>query len=311
MLTFHFNPDIQGFSLAFTPRFFNTLQFQENQLHTPLFSFYILDVTEKKILGSIFFTRVGDSAFSQPNGPFGGFELDATIDEETFVSFHAFFESELKKIGISKIKIVEPPDIMMNDISYEPLEKLLELNYSIVVSEINHFINLDDVTDAGQIHQMERRNFRKALAKGYKWKLESADALPEVYSFIERCRHQNKLLINITYEDIDKSFRRFPGRYRIFSIRHNGYLAAVTITVEVNENILYNYLPASDKKYSTDSPMVFLLVNLYKYAKSLGYQVLDLGVSSVNGKVQTGLAEFKERMGALFCEKRTLEKKLG
>lgn len=310
MLNFHLNPDLTDYKLSFNPNFFNTIEFQNNQQYSPLYSFYILDTEGKNIFGMIHFTIIGEAAVSQPKGPFGGFEFDPSIDEELFVEFNAFIEIELTNLGVKKIKLVERPEVLVNEVSFEPIETLKQLNYDIVVTDISHYINLEEVNGLAQIHSMERRNFRKALAKNYRWKLESEEALPEVYSFIERCRSQNNLNVNVTFEDLNRSFNEFPGRYRIFSIRHKGYLTAASITVEVSNNVLYNYLPASDKRFKRDSPMVFLMVSLYKYARSFGYQVLDLGVSSINGKIQTGLAEFKERMGAVICEKKTLEKKL-
>ena len=310
MLDFHLNPDLKGFKTSFDTNFFNTLEFQNNQRYSPLYSFYVLNSKEEKIHGMVHFTIVGDSAVSQPKGPFGGFELDPSIVEEVFVNFNSFIEERLIKRGIKKIKLIERPEVLVNEMSFESMEVLMQLDYKVVVTDIAHYINLEEVIGLKQIHPMERRNFRKALAKNYRWKLESIEALPEVYSFIERCRAQNDLMVNISFEDLKSSFNEFPRKYRIFSIRHRDYLTAASITVEVSNNVLYNFLPASDRRFKKDSPMVFLMISLYKYAKSLGYQILDLGVSSINGKIQTGLAEFKERMGAMICEKKILEKKL-
>ena len=309
MLSFSQNPDLKGYAFTFTPHFFNTLKFQQNQQYDPLLSFYILDEAEKEVKGLIHFTQLGDTAESQPRGPFGGFEVDPHIDDEVFVRFNEFIDSSLSDLGISKIRIIQRPDILFNEIAFDPVEMLYDLNYRIVNTDISHYVSLEDVS-LKDIHPMERRNFRKARAKDYRWKLESISSLPEVYSFIERCREQNQLKVNITFEDLRRSFNRFPQKYRIFSIRYQDYLAAASITVEVSKEVMYNYLPASDKRFNKDSPNVFLLVSLYKYAKSLGYEVLDLGVSSIDGKIQTGLAEFKERMGALICEKKSFEKKL-
>lgn len=310
MLSYHLHPNLEGYDFGFSPTFFNKLEFQLHQSYDPLYSFYILNQSTKNVVGFVHFTQVGEFAFSQPRAPFGGFELDISVREVEFREFLAFIHDTLKGKGIKRIKIVEPPDIFGSDISFDSTEVLYEHNYQVVAADVNHYVNLDDTVGMEHIHQMERRNFRKALAKGYKWKLESLEVLPEVYSFIERCRAQNDLHVNIKFEDLNRSFKRFPGVYRIFSIRHHDYLAAASITVEANQSILYNFLPASDKRFKADSPMVFLLVSLYKYAKSLGYEVLDLGVSSIEGEIQSGLAEFKERMGALICERRILEKKL-
>ncbi|MEQ9425614.1 MAG: GNAT family N-acetyltransferase [Cyclobacteriaceae bacterium] len=310
MLEFKRNHDLKGYSVKFPLNFYNTLKFVKHQEIEPIDTFSILNKKKKTVHGIIHFTAVGQNAFSLPKSPFGGYEFDSLVDDQIFHDFCLYVQNELKSSKFKKIKIIEAPDVYVDELNFDTLEVLKELGYETSISDINHFVNLDDVDGISLLSTMERRHFRKALAKNYRWKLESADALPEVYSFIERCREQQKLKVNISFEDLQRSFKAFPGKYRILSIRHNGYLTATSITVEVNKNIIYNYLPASDKKFKQDSPMVFLLVNLYKYAKSMNYQILDLGLSSVKGKIQTGLAEFKERMGASICEKRILEKVL-
>jgi len=310
MLTFHVNPDLSGYNLLFEAKFYNTFKFIQHQQYDPILSFFILDEKAKDAVCMIHFTVVGEAAFSLPKSPFGGFEYHSSVDTDVLLDFIRYIEIELIKIGICKVKITVPPEIYSDSGTTNIIGVLTDSNYKVVVSDVNHFVGLDEIEGIKQLHPMERRNFRKTLAKNYKWKLESNDNLPEVYSFIERYREQQSLKVNILYSDLVRSFKAFPGKYRIMSIRHLGYLAAVTITVEVSKDILYNYLPASDKKFKQDSPMVFLLVNLYKYAKSLNYQILDLGLSSVNGKIQTGLAEFKERMGAHICDKKIMEKAL-
>ncbi len=257
----------------------------------------------------IHFTLVGEFAFSLPKSPFGGFEFHTSVDNRTLIKFTHFVEYELKKFNVRKVKIIEAPGIYRDEGASDLMNVLSSHGFKLTFSDVNHFVSLDEINAIKQLHSMERRHFRKTLSKNYKWKLESIDALPEVSSFIERCREQQHLKVNISYGDINSAFKEFPGKYRIMSVRHHGYLTAVTITVEVNRNILYNYLPASDKRFNHDSPMVFLMVNLYKYAKSLNYQILDLGVSSIDGKIQYSLAEFKERMGAHYCDKNVFEKK--
>ena len=75
-----------------------------------------------------------------------------------------------------------------------------------------------------------------------------------------------------------------------------------------NHKILYNYLPASIDEYKAFSPMVMIMENVYNYAKKEQYSFIDLGISSINGVLQKGLIQFKERIGGVFSEKTTFSK---
>ncbi|MDA1121810.1 MAG: hypothetical protein O2887_15195 [Bacteroidetes bacterium] len=222
MLTFHANPDLAGYKILFDPNFYNTNRFIQHQRYDPLLSFYILDEVAKEVFAMIHFTQVGEFAFSLPKSPFGGFEYDASIDRDTWINFVQFFELKLKKLNVRKIIITEAPGIYRDESTSELLDILTSQRYKVTVTDLNHFVSLEEIEGIKQLHSMERRHFRKSLAKNYKWKLESNDALPEVYSFIERCREQQDLKVNISYVDITSAFKVFPGKYRIMSVRHLG-----------------------------------------------------------------------------------------
>ena len=56
------------------------------------------------------------------------------------------------------------------------------------------------------------------------------------------------------------------------------------------------------------SPVVLLVKGIYNYAGSRGFQILDLGISSVESRLNNGLYTFKKNLGALESERVTWEK---
>ncbi|MFY0655005.1 MAG: GNAT family N-acetyltransferase, partial [Cyclobacteriaceae bacterium] len=153
-----------------------------------------------------------------------------------------------------------------------------------------------------------KRKIKKCEQEGIKFLYEGSEKLSEVYAFIEQCRNAQGLLMNITYDQLKKAFDTLSDAYEIYSVRDKlGELLAATITVRVNKAVVYNYLPAFDRAYKSLSPLAFLTRELVLACQRKGYHYIDLGISSIDGKIQEGLATFKERMGGIRSKRYTYE----
>ena len=154
---------------------------------------------------------------------------------------------------------------------------------------------------------MQQRRIRKCLKAGFVFEqISDVNKLESVYEFLAECRDQQGLKINISKDLFMESFLRLPEQYKAFAIfTSDRQMIAATVTLKVTEEIIYNYLPGSLKEFNDYSPMAFLLIELIKIFNENGFNYLDLGISSINGKPQEGLAVFKDRMGAIRSEKLT------
>ena len=147
---------------------------------------------------------------------------------------------------------------------------------------------------------MERRRYDKAKKLGCQFSQIplTTENVIKVHKFINQCRRQQGLSINISLDDLTGSVNAMPKVYQAFAIQLDGEMIAATIIVNVTNKVAYNYLPASDKNYHHLSPMVMLMIELYDYLRLSGFTTMDWGVTSVNGHTQQSLASFKEAMGA-------------
>jgi hypothetical protein len=153
---------------------------------------------------------------------------------------------------------------------------------------------------------MELRKWRKSQDANYQFSQYGIGKLEDVYHFIADCRKEKGLVINIDFKKLVRSFAVFPEHYYAFVLQRGNEIFAATIAVKINQSTLYNYLPASSIKTNKESPMVYLLDNLYQYCQKIGFSILDLGVSSIQGHRQEGLIHFKEHVGGLPTKKLTL-----
>jgi hypothetical protein len=158
---------------------------------------------------------------------------------------------------------------------------------------------------------MENRKLQKLVKAGAKVVEESPENLKEVYYFIAQARTNRQIPLSVSFQQIRQFFEAYPHRYSIYSVfdKKNVRMAAC-IMVQPDEQSWYYFLPATAVEHLHKSPMVLLIMELVSLCREKGLEYLDLGIASVEGHQQKGLFEFKKRMGAMECPKRTLEKSL-
>lgn len=237
---------------------------------------------------------------SIPGSPFGGVLSDNTASEGN--KFIKSMEDSLKNIGVHSLEITLPPFFYSN---YLNTELFLQNGYTERFKNFNQHIEL---YSESKFHYMEIRRLKKAEKKHLIF--TESDEIEKIHAFLNKCRKQQGLKINIELHRFILLFEAFPDRYRAWNV-HDGYKwVAALVTVNVTDEIVYYFLPGSDKNYNKWSPMVFLVDSLLDVLRNEGKKILDMGVSSVEGKKQEGLFKFKERLGAKSSPKLTLIKKI-
>ena len=264
---------------------------QYDQLNT----FLLLDTATSKIVAkALFSTESSGTKISLPRAPFGGICHTVDLDSQALKWW-------LSNLLQSKMVIKQPVYF------YEGYSHILEeMNALGQTNDINHHIDLDGY-HLGQLHNMQIRRIRKCKHARFEFKeVKGEEELAKVYVFIAECRMQQGLVINIPRDKFMQSFTLLADHYRAFIIATpEGETIAATVVIRVSNGIAYNYLPASSKQYHRYSPMAFLLFRTALLYKSEGYDILDLGITSIDGEEQVSLARFKERMGAIRSPKTT------
>ncbi|MGB3469009.1 MAG: GNAT family N-acetyltransferase [Cyclobacteriaceae bacterium] len=263
--------------------------------------YYLLDTETRSIAGKVILHNCSDgSLLSMPSAPFGSFFYDRHVPGKTLKDW-------INHLAPQKhMTIRHPSEIYYAGEDYVIgfLESLAPHN---VTSDINQHINLMNFGEGG-MHKMQLRRIRKCQQAGFRCEqINDIHSLERVYDFLKDCRSEQGLKINIEKELFLNSFQRLPDDYFAFGVYDaQKTLIAATVTLRVTAQIMYNYLPGSLKSYSAYSPMTYLLNSLVIFMKRYNFNTLDLGVSSIDGEEQSGLARFKERMGAVRTDKLTL-----
>ncbi len=239
-------------------------------------------------------------ATSLSSSPFGGiFTMEAVLPED-ISAFMTFVVDHFRRSGIVTMRIVQPSPI------HDQFAPMPKGPFKVAFEDLNQHLDLTTGFD-GQLHPMQVRKLRSAPKNNISCSLEGPSSLGDVHEFIAYCRSQNGLKINISLQKLSDLFARFPDSYHIFSAFQGEVRVAAVVTCLVTPRVAYYYLPATQEEYKSYSPMVPLIKEIAQYYQSRGVSILDLGISSIQGKKQEGLYKFKQRMGAQLSYKPTYQ----
>ena len=232
---------------------------------------------------------------SLPKSPFGGLLVDNVNKQKLFHWLDEIIKD--LKTKSNELVIKHPGSIYptTND------SWLQAYGFQQTTTEIAHYIDLNNFT-LDRLHSMQQRKLKSSQ---FSLEVVSLSKLSDMHSFIADCRARQGLEINISLDSLTKQVEAFQDRFLFFVAKKDHELAAACIITLPLDNIAYYYLPATNPKYKKDSPMVSLMVFIYDQLNSLGYDYLDLGISSIEGRPQTSLITFKERMGGIYYPKST------
>ncbi|MFY0627990.1 MAG: GNAT family N-acetyltransferase [Reichenbachiella sp.] len=208
--------------------------------------------------------------------------------------------SFLKKNNIHSVSIKQSPDCFNehNTLLHEAMRKL----HITIAKEINHHVELSKKADL--FSEMQKRRINKCLKSGFKFLNGNSFSDALLYQFLVKCRAQQKLKVNITEQHFSKLIRELDSNFDVHVVTDSfNNLTACLVIIKVTESITYSFLPAFDRNYSQFSPLAFLFHNYFNRAKNSSIEMIDLGISSINGKPQEGLINFKEGIGGIRTDR--------
>lgn len=235
-------------------------------------------------------------AYNPPRATFGGWYGNA-LSTEVQASFWAWTMEKLRTQGAKTIYLKLPPD-------YKPLPALT--GYTTQMVDLNYHLTLAE-DFVGKLHESERRRLKKAGKAGFIASHWENPPLQIVYDFIAEARKRKGFPITLTFSAFEAMFALFGAYYNVFQVRSaSDDLACLTVTVRIDDHVLYNFYPADAEAYLAYSPMVLLLEYVYSWAGRQGFEVFDLGIATAEGIRNEGLIRFKKNLGAIETEKKSL-----
>ena len=297
------SPQFETFLYNSTP----FLKFQSDR--DPL-TFQIFTKKNREELARIHFFLEKEEAMSPLRSPFGSFEMSDQMETEVLYHSMGVIHQQLEDRGIKRVRIVNYPQVYHPAHAAQTGYVLLNHGYKVAGVDINHHLLIGWREFEQGLHLMEKRKLKKCLNQSFCFREAPINHLEEVYQFVLNCRKERGQTLSLSLEELTPMVKAFPHNYQLFEVIHEEEMAAASISVKVHSKILYNFYPASSKKYHSFSPMVFLLKHQYEYCRQRQYRILDLGTSTLEGKPNLNLIQFKENVGGIPSMKITYQKDL-
>lgn len=255
--------------------------------------------------------------FVEPNGavspaaaPFGSVEFIHTLPDAVLSDMLDAIIREAQTTGAPRLRLVNYPDCYAPEQARRLSEHLIGRGFRVTAADPSFFLPVTNNPFENTIDASERRRLRKCRQAGFQFLHECCPNVDEVLSFLLKTRRQQSYTLTLPIERLKHLLGSFPEQFSVFVVKDGPVIAALTVTVRVREDILYNFLPASNPDYHTYSPMVLLTDGLFSYCQRQQIRLLDLGVSlDGNQQPKPSLIRFKRNLGAQESPKLTFEKR--
>lgn len=292
------NPDpADDIQCSFSVFLFNQPNHLTQQPCSHLITFYLFHRNKKRADARFSMFIENNVGISPCRATFGSIEICDSLLQEHLDYFIEAINDFAYTQQLQQISIKSYPACYAPEASASISASLLYRGYQVSQTELNYHISIsaDPFTDL--LHLSEKRKLKKCVEKGFIFGEDANPDLPAIYHLIKLSRIRRNFPVSLSYSDFEQLFVRFAGLYKVFTVRDVDKIVAMTVTVRINSNILYNFYPADDPDYRSFSPMVLLMKGLYDYCQQEGIGILDLGIATDGGEPNFGLMRFKQFIG--------------
>ena len=265
---------------------------------------------EKEKIQAIFSGAIiKDCLYSHPGASFGGF----VYNDLSFVAFRKMIDLLIEYAHNHKIKevVIIPPPFIYYTLYNEAMEYCLYYKgFNITEYYISSFVDLRYDIE-GQIHSRKKRYIKKI--KNQMIVKESND-LDLFYPILldNKARHDTKP--THTLQELKILIDRFPNDIKLLLNYHNNEVIGGSLNFITTNNTCILFYNMMDYKYKDLQPASFQIYKSLKWAKKIGLDYLDIGVSQLyDGDIMAphdSLINFKEQFGAKAMIRKVMKLKL-
>jgi hypothetical protein len=243
---------------------------------------------------------------SPPRAPFGGIQCDPDCSRHELEFLLSCISAFVARRSGKSLTIKTAPTCYHAN-SHNLLHCCYERNgFTALETHSNHFIPVDSHNFVEKIRPAEKRRLLKCKNAGYATSTGKKIELEEAYSFLTHCRNQADYKIPLSLCQMRQLACQLPAHLLLFGIFDDDKMIALSISLKVSDDILYNFLVADHPEYRTFSPVVLLTETIYNFCQQHKISIIDLGISvDENAEAKPSLSRFKKNIGGQECEKIT------
>lgn len=257
---------------------------------------------------TIYFSRIGNALISLDRAPFGSFILNKDADKSEITSLVTKISTWSMENRITHLIIRSFPEVYHPPQNTLIKEALMDAGFSVQYQDITQILYISH--GAMNLNTHKKRRLRNAEAAGFVFQQLTAERLDESYALVVESRQNKNYPVTITLKDLKDMFRLFPESYLLFGVFYKNKLIAASVAIRVNKEILYSFYIGDDLDYRMYSPVTYLIHEMYGYCIRNDLKILDLGMSTDKGILNSGLYTFKKTFGSIDSYKLTFLKQL-
>ncbi len=234
---------------------------------------------------------IAKSPFS---APFGGFHYS---HEYLFYNLVSDFLSDLKDYivnqGLKQVLVTLPPDLYQTSMNAKLVNAFINLGFSMRTPDISNWADLKNF-DGTWVKSMVAQNCRKAVKHGLTWSLiTDRESQEEAYALILRNREEQGRKIHMNLDDLLEVNNIIPVDFFLVRDRDGKGIGA-SVFYRGHDKVVTGIFLGDDIEKRHLGAMNYLYKNCYEYYQEMGYDYVDLGISSFEGEPNIGLIRFKE-----------------
>jgi hypothetical protein len=233
-----------------------------------------------------------------PNGIFNTFDSDFL-----FLLYRRLFS---KFEGLNRVTIVFPPRIFLQNIFEPQIESLKKIAPCRIVSDTNYHVEVENWTTKS-LSKGNRKKIRQFNEMGGVVSFSNLSNIKQCYDILVENRRHRGVQLTMEFEDFKKSLILCEKDFKLIQANIGGNVIATSLLVKIMPDYWYVLYWGESIEFRNLSPVASIFYFLIEQAKSNKVVILDLGISSVNGTLDEGLARFKTNLGAVTSEKLILE----
>lgn len=273
-------------------------------------SFYCLRKEKKVVKGRAHFNIQDGVARSPYRNPFGSIEFSDNMEPRELYEFIKYIEKRLAELGAKRVEIKNYPQLYAPGRVSILCTLLMNLGFTVKEAEISACIQVNHRALFDVMSSWEKRKSAQIKRTNLRFSVLPLQRLNEVYSFISSCRQDRNQALSLSFPQLKNVCDHFPEDFILFGVYDGAVLAAASVCIKVNKTIIYNFYYAHARQYDSLSPVVRLIEGIYQHCQAEKIHLVDLGTSSLNGKPNFSLLDFKLHLGATPTQKLTFEKVL-
>lgn len=245
---------------------------------------------------------------SPKRAPFGSIQCSDAIPPKHLYEFIGFICSTLAANGVRRLQLTSAPQDLLPQ---HAIINTFLLNYGFEIrrAELGALLFVEDDFEQN-VNDWEKRRLRQAHGAGLDVRKIEHEELQKTYAFIAACRDERGYPFAISFDTLEQTVKTFPNRFHLFGVFDGPELAAASISVDVGNQVLYDFHSAHPRRYDALSPVVLLKERMYNFCREHSYRILDLGTSAVDGEPNFGLIDFKFGLGGKPTVKLSFQKNL-